>query len=59
MRICDAGGEHGEQGCYFMRSDFGRHNDAAEVVEPLRGVMVWEGGLVCLRGCGVGGLVVK
>jgi hypothetical protein len=42
-----------------MRSDFGRHNDAAEVVEPLRGVMVWEGSLVCLRGCGVGGLVVK
>lgn len=59
MRICDAGGEHGEQGCYFMRSHFCGENDAAEVVEPLRGVMVWEGGLVCLRGCGVGGLVVK
>jgi hypothetical protein len=42
-----------------MRSYFCGENDAAEIVEPLRGVMVWEGGFVCLRGCGIGGLVVK
>jgi len=42
-----------------MRSYFCGEDDAAEVVEPLRGVVVGKGGFFCFGGCGVGGLVVK
>jgi hypothetical protein len=42
-----------------VRSYFCGKDDAAEIVEPLGGVVVGEGGFGCFWGCGVGGLVME
>lgn len=42
-----------------MRGYFCGEDDAAEVVEPLSGMVVLEGGFFCFGRCGVGGLAVE